>query len=78
MNKLMSKLKCNPLACLSLMFTVVIALFGWIKADISQIRQEQSAIYRLMIQRHAKSVLNGSTIQNRALTIVRPSPAIYD
>jgi len=56
MNKLMEKIKCHPLSCFTIFFTVfafiLSSLFGSIKSDISQIRQEISKIYGILLEKH--------------------------
>jgi len=33
-------LKCNPITCLGAFFVINLALFGWIKLDLTEIRKE--------------------------------------
>jgi hypothetical protein len=44
MKKIVSMMKCSPLPCL----TLILALVGWVKADVAQIRTEISGIYKIM------------------------------
>ncbi len=59
MKKLGDLFRCNPLACLSAFSLIVVILFGWIKADVSQIRTEITGIYALMIGKPSKTALLG-------------------
>jgi len=55
MKKLGEFFKCNPLACLSAFSLIVVILFGWIKTDVSQIRQEITGIYSILISQSQKT-----------------------
>ena len=59
MKKLGDLFRCNPLACFSVVFVIVGLLFGSIKSDISQIRQELTGIYALMIKNPSKTAYLG-------------------
>ena len=55
--KLGEILRCNPLMCLSAFFVIVGLLFGSIKSDIHQIRQEITGIYSVLIAHNDKTAL---------------------
>ncbi|MCK9431281.1 MAG: hypothetical protein M0R17_15035 [Candidatus Omnitrophica bacterium] len=62
--KLMSKIQCSPLSCFSVFFLINLALFGWIKSDMIQIRQELSGIYVLLVPNPQKIALLSPVVQN--------------
>ena len=57
MKKLGEIFRCNPLACLSAFLVIVSLLFGSIKSDMAQIRQDISALYSFMINRPDRTAL---------------------
>ncbi len=67
MSKLSEAIKCNPLVCLSTFSVIVVLLFGSIKSDVQQIRQEITGIYSIMIEKYQNTALLSPVERNSAL-----------
>ncbi len=67
MTKMMDKLRCNPLYCLAVFFTINAFLFGWIKSDISEIRRELKEYNQAIMARSRDFGFRGPTTQKLAL-----------
>ncbi|MFH0772539.1 MAG: hypothetical protein V1933_07975 [Candidatus Omnitrophota bacterium] len=61
MKKINDIFKCNPLACLTVFLTITTILFGSIKSDVMQIRQEISGVYAILAGNASKTALAAPT-----------------
>jgi len=69
MSKLTDHLKCSPLACMAVIFTVVGLLFGSIKADVVEIRQ---VVYKLLESKTQKTALAAPKTRDLAFKATSP------
>lgn len=53
MAKLLDKFKCAPLGCLTFYFLVSLVFWGWLKADVIELRQMQFKILELQAKKIA-------------------------
>jgi hypothetical protein len=76
---MIEKIKCNPLYCLTVFFAIVAMIFGSIKQDLGQIRQEIAGIYKILIDESPKFSITAPAKQNYSAQSHSPAlPVLAD